>query len=168
MESMVAQALDTVAGGAFVDDMELLAGVQIELPPYDARQGRVVAKITTLLSRALSTIASVGSRRRLLLSETSAPRPDVLVMPNAAADPSDCLVIEIASSRWDSGLRMPLYAAADVCEYWLVDPRSSTVEIFLDPSRDVFQRTVLLRAGDTIYPHRWPMAALSVADIFAP
>jgi Uma2 family endonuclease len=83
----------------------------------------------------------------VFLDEYNAPQPDVLFISTAKAhivtvdgvqDVPD-LVVEIlspSSVKRDRGLKMKLYERHGVAEYWLVDVRARSVEVYANAGND--------------------------------
>ena len=79
------------------------------------------------------------------------------------------LLVEIlspATARLDRLVKLPLYAACGVAEYWIVDMTEQAVEVYtLD---DVTYRVAgIFLSGDTITAGRFAPAAIAVASLFA-
>jgi Uma2 family endonuclease len=91
----------------------------------------------------------------------------------ATAHPTTALlVVEVAgeSLAQDRLTKGPIYAAAGIPEYWIVNLRDRCVEVHRDPiapkrrCRDVAR----LVPGDTLAPLHVPNARIAVADVLPP
>ena len=109
------------------------------------------------------------------LSETSEPEPDLAVLtsegpPGRHPTPDDILLIlEVAdtSLEHDRNRKMPLYAAAGIPEYWLVNLNETCIDVHREPDGDTYARRIRHRPGDTLNLAAFPdLAALPVRDIF--
>lgn len=161
-----------VADGAFADEcLELLRGQIISMSPQGARHAAVIRKLNMLLAPALAGRADVQIQSPLALSDESEPEPDVAVVdPGDYADDhphTAHLVIEVAESSQDTdrNVKTPLYAAAGIAEYWIVDVPAQHVEVYLEPAGTLYQRKATYRREDTIQPARYPELTVPVADI---
>jgi Uma2 family endonuclease len=107
-------------------------------------------------------------------SEDSEPEPDLAVYPlqsYAHEHPSQALlVIEVADSSLpkDRRIKAPLYAAAGVPEYWIVDVVGRTFEIHSAPDNGRYTRMLRLTPGETIAVAAFPDVTVDVASILSP
>ena len=94
------------------------------------------------LTLALADRAIVRVQSPLALGDRSQPEPDIAVVKTAdysAEHPAAALVvIEVATSslRQDRRVKTPLYAAANIPEFWLVDVKARRIEVHRDPRGD--------------------------------
>lgn len=126
--------------GAFDDErLELIDGVLVAMSPQGAEHADLVSTLAQILTIALGRRAKVRAHSPLALSDESEPEPDVAVVP-----PGDytrdhpktaLLVVEVADSslRKDHVLKVPLYAAAGISEYWIVNLVDRVVEVHRAP-----------------------------------
>lgn len=79
------------------------------------------------------------------------------------------LLIEVShrSKQFDRGEKLQLYARANIREYWLVDVRTRTVEVFADPESGDFQSASVFSISDTIRPGCLATAELEIATLFS-
>jgi Uma2 family endonuclease len=107
---------------------ELLDGEIWVMPSEGPAHGDLKAWLNELLILHKLDDVGVACGSTLRLSETSAPSPDFYVFPAAlrpsqVRGPDTLLVIEIAdtTTRKDLALKAPIYRAAGVRQYWVVD-----------------------------------------------
>jgi len=104
---------------------------------------------------------------------TSLPEPDLAVVPrerDVTRHPSTALlVVEIAvSSRTaDTTIKPPLYAAASVPDYWVIDVASRRVEIRREPVGREYRALDVLGPQDSAVPLRLDVAPLQLGALFA-
>ena len=160
------------------DRVELLDGEIVKMPPPPGPDHNAPTGILTRLF-----VLGVGSRAVVLpgptlrLSKRSAPEPDfVLLRPDPRnyrdryPEPGDVLLlVEISDSsiRRDRQLKLPLYAAAGIREYWIVDVQSETVEAYKDPAGSSFASVWVFRRGESLSPSAFPDLRIAVDEIFA-
>jgi Uma2 family endonuclease len=160
------------------DRVELLEGEIVEMTPIGARHAACVLMLTDLLAATARTVAYVSVQNPLSLDADSQVHPDLMLLSRRShryiartPEPQDVLlVIEVADTTlvYDRQVKIPLYASAGIPEVWLVDLQARTVTSWLDPAGRRYERTRILREGDSVSPTLLPDASLSVADIFGP
>jgi Uma2 family endonuclease len=79
------------------------------------------------------------------------------------------LIIDVADSSLDHdlGQKCELYARAGVREYWVVNVRMKSIEVFRKPGKTGYKSTEAYSIRDTLSPLSVPEAALSIKDLFA-
>jgi Uma2 family endonuclease len=134
------------AANVFAPDarLELMEGEIVEMAPIGSAHAAVVNTLDALLGE-LAPRAIVSVQHPLMLSERSAPQPDVMLLrPRAdryynshpvAAD--TLLVVEVADTtfEYDFKVKRALYARAGVAELWVVDINRREVHVFREPER---------------------------------
>ena len=157
------------------DHVELIHGEIVEKMPIGRGRFAAVAALTTLLIERLGRRVVIGSSGSLRVPPRSTPEPDLLVLGprpdfyrEADLRPDDVrLLVEVAdtSLRYDREVKGPLYAAAGVPEYWIVDVEGGAVEIYRDPAPGGYQRAQRITRGTSFGPQAFPDVVLSVSDI---
>jgi Uma2 family endonuclease len=132
--------------------LELMEGEIVEMAPIGSPHAAVVNTLAALLGK-VAPGAIVSVQNPLVLSERSAPQPDVVLLrPRAdryfnshpvAADA--LLVVEVADTtlRYDLEVKRPLYARAGVEEMWVVGIDRREVHVFREPERDYSVHRIL-------------------------
>jgi Uma2 family endonuclease len=124
------------------ENVELLYGRLVRMSPQGEPHVFSVTRLNKLLVRALGDRAEVRVQAPFGASDVSEPEPDLAIV--APGDylhehPSRAfLLVEVADSSLqdDRRIKGPLYAAAGVPEYWLVDVVAGVVEVHRDPRAD--------------------------------
>ncbi|MEM9109690.1 MAG: Uma2 family endonuclease [Planctomycetota bacterium] len=138
--------LELIASGTLgpSDKVELINGIITAMSPAGPEHSYVVMQLTELLAPVLPTY-------RLLVQGTvhiasgQVFDPDLAVIKRRGDDtykhrhagPDDIpLVIEAAlsSMKRDAQVKMPIYAAAGIFEYWIVDIENKTLIVHRDPT----------------------------------
>jgi Uma2 family endonuclease len=140
--------------------VELLEGGVMTMSPMSAAHAVATEKTAAALRSALAARAIVRVRQPLLLGAQSVPEPDVAVVPGAHDDyaarhpASALLVVEVADDTLgqDRGTKAPIYAAAGVPEYWIVNLRDDRVETyrFPDPTTGAYRVCLAVPRGGRI------------------
>jgi Uma2 family endonuclease len=157
------------------DRVELIEGEIIQMSPIGYRHAICVTRTTTFLIRALEWKAVVTSQNPLLLTDWTAPQPDVTVLlpPFESYDTrlpkaSDVLlVVEVSdnSLRYDCDIKVPLFAAAGCPEVWIEDLQNDLILVYRDPSDGAYKTTLTFHRGDSISPVAFPDKTLAVDDL---
>jgi Uma2 family endonuclease len=159
--------------GVFANEkIELLQGGLVPMSPQGSRHAFIIQVLNEWLVMALRGRAHIRVQLPFAASDVSEPEPDVAVMP-----PGDyynehptraLLVIEVADSslREDRDLKSPIYAAAGVPEFWLVDVNAETVTVYRDP--DGGSWTEMKRHGreETLALASFPDVAVTLSELF--
>ena len=160
------------------DRVELLEGEIVEMTPIGARHAECVNTLCFLFVTALGRRATVSVQNPVRIDESSEPQPDLALLGHRVGEraartpePQDVLlVIEVADTTqvYDRQVKVPLYASAGIPEVWLVDLQAHTLTSWLDPVGRRYERTRILREGDSVSPTLVPDVSLSVAEILGP
>ena len=138
-----------VALGAFAgEQVELLDGRLVTMSPHGEPHAYSITRLTKLLVTGLGDRADVRVQLPFAASDLSEPEPDLAVVT-----PADYLddhphrawvVIEVASSSLEEDRRVkaPLYAAAGVPEYWIVNLVERVLEVHRAPTGDAYASMV--------------------------
>lgn len=159
------------------DRVELLDGDVVKMAPPGPDHNAPTGILNRLLVLGVGSRAVVLPGPTLRLSNRSAPEPDfVLLRPDPRnyrdryAEPGDVLLlVEISDSslRRDREVKLPLYAAAGIPEYWIVDVQNETVELYKDPAGSSFASAGNFRRGESVSPTAFPDLRIAVDEIFA-
>jgi Uma2 family endonuclease len=167
---------------AFPDDglrRELINGeLIVSAAPY-LRHQRILGRLHLALG---NHVAAHGggvvylAPSDVILSDINVVEPDLVFIADSQLDiqteaniqgvPS--LLIEVLSNaRVDRVRKRDLYASFGVSEYWIADPESDRVEVYLYDGAG-YAKPVILEAGDEITYEGLPGLRIAVADLFAP
>lgn len=157
------------------DRVELIEGEIIEMSPIGRSHAACVDRLNQFFVRRVGDAAIVRIQGPVRLSQQAEPQPDVALLrprPDFYAlghpTPFDVLLlVEVAetSSRFDRMVKMPLYAAGGIPEYWLVDLDEETVTVFRDPGPADYGSVRVLHRGQTLTPLALPDVEIGVNDI---
>src|SRR5262245_41919134 len=157
------------------DRVELLEGVIVAMAPEGPRHAGVGELVAGALRAALGDRAHVRTAHPFDASAWSVPEPDVAVVPGKARDyldhhPSAAhLLVEVAESSLpqDRLTKAPIYAAAGIPEYWIVNLRQEHVEVHRSPETAARRYTVveIARRGSRVALAAFPDASVAVDDL---
>lgn len=143
------------------DRIELIDGEIIDMMPIGQGHYSTVSMLNRALVMACGEQAIVSVQNPVRFDRFNEPQPDFAVLRPRAdfygtgerVGPSDVLLlIEVADSslRYDRTIKLPLYAAAGVPEYWIVDLRGRLVDAYRGPSGAAYAEKTTHRAGETL------------------
>jgi len=125
--------------------VELIEGEIIHMAPMGTQHGNVVQRLHTVLQTALDGRAVINIQRVFRLSNITEAQPDLIVLKpdrdyHSTKFPTGSdtlLVIEVSdtSFSYDHDIKVPLSAAHDVPEVWIVDLGMSCLRFFRSPVR---------------------------------
>jgi Uma2 family endonuclease len=157
------------------DHVELIHGEIVEMTPIGEGHFGTVNALVTLFVERLGRRAVVGTSGSLRLPPRSMPEPDLLLLAPRAdfyrrtriSPEHVLLVIEVAdtSLRYDRQVKLPLYAAAGIAEYWIVDVEGQAVEVYRAPAGTRYSSVTRVGREGSVSPEAFGDAALSVTDI---
>ena len=109
----------------------------------------------------------------VLLSEHDIVQPDMLYVADASVMGEKYLqgaptwVVEVVSNpRRDRVLKLDAYGRTGVEEYWIVDPKGETIDVFLSDGHGGFGPPARFAPGDRVSPRRPEGLMIEVADVF--
>ncbi|MBK8539423.1 MAG: Uma2 family endonuclease [Ardenticatenia bacterium] len=168
------------ATGIFDPDLrtELLDGRIFVVPPAGALHSSIVDRLNRLFTLGLQDGAIVRVQGQIPLSDWSYPAPDLSLLARSDdfyarrhPSPDQCLLfVEVAHSslRRDRETKLPLYAAAGIAEYWIVDVRRRLVIVHRDPNEGHYGWHATFGDGQSISPQAFPDLLIAVEAILGP
>lgn len=159
--------------GVFVNEkIELLQGGLVPMSPQGSRHAFIVQVLNRHLTRQLGERAWVRVQLPFAASDISEPEPDIAVMPPGdyySQHPTRALlVIEVAdtSMREDRDLKSPIYAAAGVPEFWLIDVNAQTVTVYRNPDGGTWTEMKRHNRDETLALSSFPDVTVALPDLF--
>jgi Uma2 family endonuclease len=158
------------------DRVELIRGEIVEMPPIGAGHASVVRRLQHLLQRKLlEGAATLSVQNPVRLDQSSEPEPDIALLRwrddyygDRHPVPEDVLLlIEVADSsvEYDRETKLVLYAQAGISEYWIVDIRSDSVEVYKELDEAGYQSKRIAGRDETLVPANLSHLSITVADI---
>jgi Uma2 family endonuclease len=150
------------ASGIFMEDdrIELLNGEMIEMSPIGPSHTAHVKAINRVLSKLLEGQAIIGVQDPIVLDNLSEPVPDISVLKWRDDDyllvhptPKEVfLVIEVADSsiNIDRSIKLPIYAAAGIADYWIINLPEKKIELYSNPLGAVYQSILEATIDDEV------------------
>jgi Uma2 family endonuclease len=120
--------------------VELLDGEIYAMPPIGSHHSGVLTRIDRMIRRGIGDQYLVQLQNPVKISLSSLPQPDLVVLKHrdddyihATATVDDVLLlVEVADSslRFDRKLKSPLYNAAGITEFWIVNIVDRCIESY--------------------------------------
>ena len=159
------------------DRTELLDGVIVSMAPQSPLHASGVTWVDRRLREVLPADTILRVQMPFIAGTTSVPEPDIAVVPGDQYDyvdrhPSTALLlveVSVSSPAQDRLTKAPIYAAAEVPNYWLVNLRDLCVEAFSepDPTTRRYQRVQTLRDDQILDLEAFPEVRIAAGDLIA-
>jgi Uma2 family endonuclease len=129
------------------DHVELIQGEIVQMSPKGTAHSVCETLLYKELLRILGDLAIVRGQQPITISDHSEPEPDLAIVQNiednylsAHPSPDDILcLIEIANSslKYDQEVKLSLYAAAGITDYWIFNLIDNYLESYNQPYKDL-------------------------------
>jgi Uma2 family endonuclease len=157
--------------GLIGEEVELLQGVIFRKMPKSPLHQRLIRLLQRLLQQVVPASCFVDRESPISCAD-SEPEPDLAVIEGnleafRESHPTTAeLVIEIAiSTQQRDRSKAPIYAAAGVKEYWLIEPEAGTISLFNGPSADGYANCAAFPAEAVVTSTVLPAFAISLAAL---
>jgi Uma2 family endonuclease len=159
--------------------VELMQGEILTMAPMGEPHALTIMHLNEALLPHFNTRTGYHLRVQMPLALpalTCEPEPDIALMPldtptNEAGRPTSAsLIVEVAESSlaYDRDQKGPLYAAAGIQDYWLINLPERCLEVYRQPVPDAaffsgwrYQEWQVLRAGEQVAPLVAPEVVVS-------
>jgi hypothetical protein len=157
----------------------LVDGTIVEEGPMNPPHRIALELSEEALRAAFGTGWRICNQMPLVLGQTTDPEPDLAVIAGSPRGSSShpttaALVVEVSDSslRYDTTVKLSLYAAGRIADYWVIDVAGRQLLVFRDPQPDTAQphghgyaTQLTFGPTDTISPLAAPAAVIRVADL---
>jgi Uma2 family endonuclease len=160
------------------DRVELIAGQIFNMAAKGTRHTVTTSKLMTEILLLVQKRAIVRCQDPIAVSDRSEPEPDIVIAKLRADEyldshptPEDIiLVIEVADSSlsFDRDVKLPLYAATGINEYWLINLVDDRLEIYRQPEGNIYTNNLILTPPRSISIPTFPELTIDIAKIFPP
>jgi Uma2 family endonuclease len=155
--------------------VELIDGEIIPMQPIGPFHSDTVDELLELFISKSRGRWRVRGQHAVAINEDSLPQPDVTLVKRRRYGKehpkSDdvYLLVEVAESslRFDRKRKLPLYAKAAIVEYWIINLKDRTVEVYRDPNFTGYASKTILEFGQFASPAAFPDVKISVAELLA-
>lgn len=157
---------------------ELINGEIVVMAAKGTAHASAVLLTHQLLTKLLNWQLFVRCEAPICLNDRSEPEPDIAVVqldPLAYSTrhptPEDVLLlIEVASSslQYDLEVKAPLYAAAGIADYWILDVIERELHVFRQPVGNRYQSHSVLAAALSITPIAFADLEIQISHMLPP
>jgi Uma2 family endonuclease len=156
--------------------VELILGQIFTMAAKGTRHTLCTRKLFKHLLSLIGDRADVQSQDPITLPNNSEPEPDIVIARlrsddyvNGHPSPEDIiLVIEVADStiKFDRETKAPLYAAAGISEYWIVNLIDDRLEIYRQPEGNIYTSIEIIMPPRSINLPHFSDITLNIGDLF--
>jgi Uma2 family endonuclease len=158
------------------EKVELILGQIFTMAAKGTRHTLSTRKLFKQLLALIGDRADVQSQDPISLPNNSEPEPDIVIARLRADDyvdshptPADIiLVIEVADSsiRFDRETKAPLYAAAGISEYWIVNLIDNRLEIYRQPEGAIYASIQIITPPQSTALPQFSDIVVQTSDFF--
>jgi Uma2 family endonuclease len=156
--------------------VELILGQIFTMAAKGTRHTVATSRLLKSLLMLIGERAIVRCQDPISLPNHSEPEPDIVIARlrsddyvNSHPAPADIiLVIEVADSsiKFDRDTKAPLYAAAGIGEYWIVNLIDNRLEIYREPEGSIYASIQIVTPPRSINLPQFPEIVVEIGDLF--
>jgi Uma2 family endonuclease len=157
------------------DRVELIGGVIVNMSPAGSRHNHFLGQLNRLFVPIFDKY-EVWIQGTMIVSEGQVYDPDFLLLQRKPGGYKDqlpksrdvLLVVEAAESslRRDQQIKLPMYAAAGIAEYWIADLDKEVILVHREPVGDSFCSVEPRQHDEIISPLAGPEVSFAVRQAF--
>ena len=154
---------------------ELIDGEIIHRMTVGSRHASIVKRLNRIFTDLRGKAAIISVQDPIHIDEYNEPEPDIaLLKPREDfyaenhPQPEDVLLlVEVSDStvEYDRDHKKNLYAEAGIEEFWLVNLRENTVEVYSQPKNGSYRLTRILEKGEVLQSVAVENLSLAVEEI---
>lgn len=160
------------------DRVELIEGEIIQMSPIGDAHVGCVNFLTDFLTGRLRGRFTVSIQNPVRLEKHSEPQPDVSLLRKRnglngrhvpiAAETIAVFEVSDTTLKYDRDIKLPLYAAANIPEAWIIDLQGQAIERHNQPVEGSYQSIARAVRGEGLRSTVAPELTLSVDDVLGP
>jgi len=163
---------ELVNKGYFEDEkIELLRGLLVTMSPQGSEHYMITTRIANAITRALPPRFGIAAHSPFCATDDSEPEPDICVFDTTKfprTKPTEALlIVEVAYSsiRRDRNIKLPIYAEANVPEYWIILVATQTVEVYTEPRNGTYTKMEKILPDGVLRPTIDPTIAIEMRSL---
>ncbi len=157
------------------DKVELINGEIITMSPINRKHISYVNRITVLFIEIFGRKIIVSPQNSIRIGKHSEPEPDIAILKfredfyfeKHPTSEDTHLLIEVADSslKFDSSVKLALYARAMIKEYWIINIKKQEILVLKNPKGDSYQTKAVYKKQQSIKLEQLD-ASIDVSKIF--
>lgn len=163
------------------DRVELIKGEIIQMAAKGTSHSVCETRLERELFKLVGERATLRGQQPIIIPDDSEPEPDRAIVQNRPDDylsghpsPADVLlVIEIADSSLshDQKVKLPLYAEAGICDYWIFNLIVNCLECYSEPYQNLqgefgYRRKLIFLPNESDNLPCFPDLSLDLSKVF--
>lgn len=169
--------------GFFAEDdrFELIEGEIVQMVAKGTAHSVCNTHLYRELFKLIGEQATLRGQEPIIIPNESEPEPDLAIVQNRPDDylethpqPSDVLlVIEVADSsvKYDQEIKLPLYAKANINNYWIFNLVDNYLECYSEPYQDLqdkfgYRRKLIYLPNETVNLPVFSDLVLNLSQVF--
>ncbi len=146
--------------------LELLDGEIRVMQPIGKKHMGITNRFSHMMNNLLVGKAIVSTQNAISLSIDDAPQPDVAILKyredfyfdKDASSEDVLLIIEVADTtlEYDRNQKLAKYAEANIPEVWIVNLKDSVIEVYREPSGNIYMLRLIVKQGQGLSPLAFP------------
>ena len=156
---------------------ELINGEIIHRMTIGSKHAGTIKKLNRILTNLVGEQAIVSVQDPVHLDEYNEPEPDIALLKTredfyteSHPLPEDVLLlVEVSDStiEFDRTVKKTLYAAAEIAEFWLVNLRENTIEVYSQPKNGTYRLARILEKGEAVKSDSVKNLSIEIEEILA-
>ncbi|MEM9187345.1 MAG: Uma2 family endonuclease [Planctomycetota bacterium] len=158
------------------DKVELIAGVVVLMSPAVPNHHWSLVRLNELFVPAMRDFHCLV-QGTVVLGEGEVFDPDFALLKRKPGGYRQAhprggdveLVVEVSASSLprDRQVKLPVYAASGIPEFWIVDLEGESIQVYREPRGNEYRSVASLQGADTVSPLACDDATVTVSDLFA-
>ncbi|MDQ3132330.1 MAG: Uma2 family endonuclease [Acidobacteriota bacterium] len=154
---------------------EIIDGYLIDKMSIGSKHAGTVKILNRILTIWAEKNAIVSVQDPIHIDEYNEPEPDIALLKpredfytKSHPTPADVLLlIEVSDStvEYDRETKKTLYAEAGIAEFWLINLKNKTIEVYTQPKNSSYYSARILESGETIESAAIENLTLTVEEI---
>ena len=158
------------------DRVELIEGEILTMSPIGTRHAACVRRVDAFLNQQAGNLTQISVQSPVRLNDFSEPQPDIaLLKPRddfySGAHPTSAdvlMIIEVSdtSVEFDRGIKLPLYARAEIPQVVIVNIPGEVIENYTEPINGAYQKFTRVQGNESIAVVGIPNLSISADVVF--
>ena len=154
---------------------ELIDGEIIHRMTIGGKHAGTIKKLNKILTKMVGEQSIISVQDPIQIDDHNEPEPNIALLKpredfyvESHPTPEDVLLLnEVSDStvEFDRKVKKSLYAGAEIAEFWLVNLRENTIEVYSQPKNGTYRLAQILEKGETVKSNAVENLSLEVEEI---